>query len=266
MRSSYSLRVAAVVCAIPFALTTLAAQSRSPLADYPGFGHDRRSDNGRLARQTVARERTIRDCMQRAGFEYFQNPPVMNPQAQSRSEARGKLTKNQDYAAGLPVDRRREYNMALYGVPDPDDARNLWDPRSGTGGGCWGEAMRAYPSVYQARSELAVPLAAMRKSIAADSRVQQARTEWAQCMQAKGLQYQSPEALLATRDHDALAKAPDAGKKHEQAIAAAKECRTSSGLEGTETTVRNEKEGEFVRAHKAVLDRHKERQQKQTLP
>jgi hypothetical protein len=49
-----------------------------------------------------------------------------------------------------PAERTRYY-LALYAVPDPNDEANLWNPRSPTGGGCWGEAIREVPSVYFAQ-------------------------------------------------------------------------------------------------------------------
>lgn len=78
--------------------------------------------------------------------------------------------------------------------------------------------------------------------------------------------YLSPSSHGSGAGARAASNAAGDVAKHEQALGAAKECRSSSGLDETEATVRNEKEGEFVRANRPILDRHKERQQRQSLP
>jgi hypothetical protein len=47
---------------------------------------------------------------------------------------------------------------------------------------------------------------------------------------------------------------------------AARECDASAGVDSAIDSVRIEKETEFVSAHRAVVDRHRERQRNQVLP
>ncbi|MFN2564462.1 MAG: hypothetical protein ABR499_05555 [Gemmatimonadaceae bacterium] len=247
--------------------------AQSPLAEYPGFGHDHQADTARFQRQEAAREQAIARCMQRSGFEYTSMPAVVNPRIPRAREA---LPTRQHpkarYVASLGPAERTRYNLTLYGVPDPNDEENLWDPRSPTGGGCWGEAMREIASVYAANSELMAPYLAMVRSVAQDARVQAAERRWAECMRARGYQYASPLALHSEVDRAAVQGPPpgrtmaEVQQRNQEARAAARECNSSAGLDSTMKSVRAEKEGEFVRDHKDVLDRHRERQRSQILP
>ena len=175
---------------------------------------------------------------------------------------------NLRYVGGLTPERRTAYNMALYGVPDPNDQQNLWDPRSATGGGCWGDAMRAVPSVFAARGQLSAQYSEMRRAVVADPRVQAARARWAECMAGRGhTGHGSPEDLLSAADRAAVGGAPPAQvQAHAQALTAARECRTTADLDGVTAAVRVEREAAFVNAHRAVLEQHRERQRNQVLP
>jgi hypothetical protein len=172
----------------------------------------------------------------------------------------------------LSSTERTRYHLALYGVPDPNDEANLWDPRSPTGGGCLGEAMREVPSVYAAKSQLMEPYRVMVRSVAEDARVHAAEQRWAACMRQGGYEYASPLALHAEVDRAAIHGTPaglsvaDVQRRNQEARQVARECNSSSGLDSTLATVRTEKEAEFVRAHKDVLERHLERQRSQRLP
>jgi hypothetical protein len=265
---TFALALLALATPVPAQRQPAPARS-SPLAAYPGFGHDHDADEARFRRQELARERAIARCMQRAGFEYTPMPAIVNPTVGEALSAREHP--NARYVASLrPVDRTR-YNLALYGVPDPNDEGNLWDPRSPTGGGCWGEAMRAIPSVYAARSELARPYQAMLRTVQQDARVRAAERRWAECMRGHGYQYASPLALYGEVDRAAIGgragrSMVELQQRNQEARAPARECSSSTGLDSTIRSVRTEKEGEFVREHRDVLDRHRERQRTQVLP
>jgi hypothetical protein len=200
-------------------------------------------------------------------------PAVVNP---SLPRARSSISRpqhpNARYVASLDSAQRRRYYMALYGVPDPNDEQGLWDPRSPTGGGCWGEAIRQVPSVYAALSQLRQQHRAMLRSVAQDARVHAAEQRWAECMRARGHDYASPLALHSETDRAAVRGPPpgrtmaDVMKRNEEARAPARECNSSAGLDSAMQAVRIEKEAEFVRAHKDVLNRHRDRQHRQVLP
>jgi hypothetical protein len=230
------------------------AHGESPLAAYPGFGQERDPDAARYRRQEIALQRYIAHCMQQAGFQYTPAPSVVNAPAPPQGS-------NERYAASLSPERRTRYNLTLYGVPDPNDEGNLWDPRSQTGGGCWGEAMRANPSVFAALSELRAQFDAMRRSIAQDPRVRAAERRWSECMRSRGFSYARPQSMPAQQDSAAIrgVVTPELERRYRQALAIAPECVTAVGLDSVKAMVRVDKEAEFVRAHKAVLDRHLER-------
>jgi hypothetical protein len=230
-------------------------QSASPLAAYPGFGRERDPDRARYRRQEIAKERYIAHCMQQAGFQYTPVPSVVNPPAPSPPEG-----PNERYVASLSAERRTRYNLTLYGVPDPNDEENLWDPRSDTGGGCWGEAMRAIRSVYAAKGELMSRFHAMERSIARDARVQATERRWSECMRSRGFSYAAPRGIPAREDSAAARRAltPELERQTRQAQEAAPACAAAVGLDSIKAVVRVEKETEFVRTHKALLDRHVE--------
>ncbi len=238
----------------------------SPLAAYPGFGHNALADEAQYQREHSSREQSIARCMETAGLRYTPAADVQSPQhhesGQSRAAA-APVDVNERYARSLSVPERTRYYVALYGVPDPNDERAgaLWDPRSSTGGGCWGEALRAIPGVYAARSALAADYVALRRSIRDDPRVIAAEQRWGECMRARSFAYSSPRALLASRDTAAVMKTlrPEMQQIYESAVAASPACVTGSGLDSAIGTVRSEKEAAFVLEHKAVLDQHLQR-------
>src|SRR5688572_27186834 len=118
----------------------------SPLAQYPGFGHNNAADEARYRREQSARQRHIAECMRAQGFTYTPVVEQTNPSRPARERQPAALppTANRQFAESLPADRRLAYNRALYGVDDPNDPSGLWDPESQTGGGCWGDALRTY--------------------------------------------------------------------------------------------------------------------------
>lgn len=128
--------------------------------------------------------------------------------------------------------------------------------------------MRAVPSVYRARSQLMEQYNALLLSIGRDARVQAARQREAECMRGRGLgNYASLEAVLSAMDRAAVERAPrEQVDAHRQALAASRACRVSAGIDNILAEVRGEKEAEFTRANKTVLDEHRERQRSQTLP
>jgi hypothetical protein len=230
------------------------AHRNSPLAAYPGFGHDHDGDEARYRRQAIALQRYIAHCMQQAGFQYTPASSVVNAPAPRQGP-------NERYTASLSPERRTRYNLTLYGVPDPNDEGNLWDPRNRTGGGCWGEAMRAIPSVFAAKSELMAQYEAMQRSIAQDPRVRAGEQRWSQCMRSLGFSYATPHSIPARRDSAAVrgVLTPELERQYRQAAEMPPACVMAVGLDIIKAMVRVDKEAEFVRAHKHVLDRHLER-------
>lgn len=250
--------------------------AQSPLAAYPGFGHDPEADESRFDREEMARERLIAQCMQQAGFQYTPTPSIRVEETTNIREAlaAARNDPNERYVASLTPERRTQYYLALYGVPDPftQEAQGLHDPERPEGGGCVGEALQAIPGVFAAKRVLQDQLDAMRRAVAQDSRVRAAEQRWSECMAARGYQYASPRELHAALDQ-AAAQALARGEKdisalerqHQEAVAAGRECAQQVQLGQTVAQVRAEHEAAFVRAHRAVLDRHLERIRNQSL-
>lgn len=242
---------------------------RSPLAAYPGFGHDPEADEARFEREELARERRIAACMEQQGFPYTPAPAV-RVLAPTDGEAPPETTPdpNRRFVETLDADRRRAYYLALYGIADPfsEAAEDLHDPRAGSGGGCSGEALRAIPGVYAAHSRLSEELAALRRAILGDERVRSAEQSWAACLAERGLDgYETPRDLRAHLDRtrgSARPPGPDAARKvaqeHRRTLEAGRACDARVGLTRTRDQVRMEREAAFVERHREVLDRHLE--------
>jgi hypothetical protein len=236
----------------------LPAAGQSPLAAYPGFGHNAAADEARFEQEERTREQRVAQCMRAAGFQYTPAPSESVANLRSAAEAMAaSRDPNERHVATLTPEQRREYFMALYGVPDPysDNAAELHDPASPTGGGCKGEAFRAVPGVYAAAAAVTEEYVALRRAVVEDPRVKAAEERWAQCMGERGHDFTSPSQM-----HQDLAVA--ARTDREQARArirevdpVARECGRSAGLDSTVAAVRIERETAFVAQHRATLDR-----------
>lgn len=235
----------------------------SPLAAYPGFGHNPVADEARYRQEQAARERRIATCMRDKGLAYVPEAPLQRTQAQAPARGRASarpVDQNERHAASLGPPQRAAYYMALYGVPDPnDDTANLWKPGSPTGGGCWGDALRAIPGVYSARSALAGEFADMRRSIVDHPAVKTAEQSWQTCMRAQGHDYESPRAFY--QGLDPLTGPPAAAEAGAmtKARTVAVECRTKSGLDAAAGQARGAREAAFVATHGSRLEAFKKR-------
>lgn len=254
----------------------LPGESASPLAAYPGFGHDWRADEARFDREAMARELLVSDCMEKAGFDYWPQPPVtvevktLPPRALARIEE----NPNDAYVAGLDPERRTAYHLAFYGVVDPNDPRAvaLHDPASPTGGGCQAAALREIPGVFAAKSALTEELLALEREVRADERVVAAERAWAGCMASAGYDYASTRSLDAALD-EAVAQGLGQGlqmaeivRDQQSAVQKARTCGAAVGLEATARAVRVEAETAFVAAHRELLEAHRARLAAQRLP
>ena len=236
----------------------LPARAQSPLAAYPGFGHNAAADEARYEQEERQREQMIAQCMRAAGHQYTPSPSVDASTLRSAAEARAAAEgPNLRHAQTLAPEQRQAYFMALYGVPDPytEDASKLHDPASPTGGGCVGEALRALPGVYAAAAALTEEYVAMRRSVLEDARVTAAEGRWAECMRGRGQNFTSPRQMHRELATAARANREQARARIREVDPVARQCGQNSGLDSTIAQVRVEKETAFVAQHKATLDR-----------
>jgi hypothetical protein len=236
----------------------------SPLAAYPGFGHNKDADEAQYLREDLQRQQMIARCMTAAGHPYVPVAPARNPQKAANLASRDPPPRdpNDVHAMSLPLQGREAYYLALYGVRNPNAREGpLWDPRSATGGGCWGDALRAIRGVYAAASELVEPYIAMRRSVLRDARVTAAAQRWSECMRGRGFAYTSPQHLAAAADSAAIARPRDADtqQRFHQAIEPGRLCAGESGLNEAIAQSRADREAAFVATYKTQLDRHLER-------
>jgi hypothetical protein len=272
--SVLALAVLAVVALGLVSAGSLPAQAApagpaSPLAAYPGFGHDPRADEARYEKEAQAREELIAACMAEAGFTYHPEPPsvVVGEMLPPPSLLRAVVRPNDRVVAGLSDAQKLRYNRALYGVDDPNDPRAeaQHDPSSPVGGGCLAAAHRAVPGVFAAKSALTEELLEMERQVRNDYRVEQAELRWAQCMSGLGYSYDSPRSLNAALD-EKLALSHVTGetmeeivRDQEQAVGVAQVCGERIRFAETVAAVRLEAETAFVEEHEALLEEHRAR-------
>ncbi|HEX6374336.1 MAG TPA: hypothetical protein VFZ91_01300 [Allosphingosinicella sp.] len=234
--------------------------AQSPLAAYPGFGHNAGEDRRAFAAEEARRQQIIAQCMRDAGFQYVselsQSVSASDAARMRRRSQAAPESPNERYRAGLTVEKRTEYNMALYGVPDPNDPNNLWNPSSPTGGGCWGQAIRAFDGIYAASNALRNEYWDMRQAIGKDRRVVEATAKWSSCMSGKGFNLASLQELASAQANMGMIRdkptlSPD---QVEAATAASGECLGSAGYEAAVRTATIEAETAFVERHKSVLE------------
>lgn len=241
--------LAAALAATPAAVSAQTAPA-SPLAAFPGFGHNPTADEARYKREQSARERLIATCMKGQGLSYTPAPPREATQGSRGNAGRSNaapVDPNERHAASLSPEARARYYTALYGVPDPNDqSAQLWKPGTPTGGGCLGDAMRALPGVYAARSALAEQFSDLRQSVLSDPAVTAAEGRWATCMKGKGFTFASPRAMFQSPNEP-----PAAAQTADPA------CRTESGLKAAVEQAKVSREAAFVTAHRDRLESHK---------
>jgi len=285
MKSTARCSVAALALAVLLLPAVVAGAAQpvdrmappSPLAAYPGFGHAAAADEARFEAEELARERLVAACMAAEGFDYQPTPSVSLDGFDSPEAAVAflKSDPNEEYLRGLDAAERQRYDLALYGVANPDSPRaeDLHDPESLVGGGCLAAAHRQIPGVFAARNELREELRAMERAFLADPRVSAAEATWSACMSAEGFDHESPRALRASLDRtlDRLRaeSAPEpafeaAMAAHRTAEATGQRCAASTGFAPKVRSVRVEYERRLVERHRPLLDRHAERQARNT--
>jgi hypothetical protein len=241
----------------------LAADSTSPLAAYPGFGHDPERDAALFEKEEMARERQIAACMAAEGFSYWPQPSLELDGSMDPGKALALLEDhpNARYVSRLSPEGLRAYNLALYGVPDPNNpsADALHDPASPVGGGCSAEALRTVPSVYGAFNELREELDALEHAVAENPRVLAAQDLWAGCMAGRGWAVETPADLFAAVDEQAAfgAVSMDLEAELGRAQAVSADCALQTGFGATLAAVRAEQEARLVRTHRRLLNQHR---------
>jgi hypothetical protein len=243
------------------------AHSQStPLARYPGFGHNPAADEARHLQDERERASLIAECMRAKGFTYHATVPLAGDALASGTPPQDP---NEAYFVTLPQDRQREYNVALYGTPDPDSEEDSEDSTGAAPGvaGCRGQALQRVPGVFEARSALAEEFVSMRRRILEDPRLRPTLQRWSTCMWQRGEHHPSPEAMMRAADDIALAKARGNvsmqayEREWERAEPVAETCFGRADVERAITAVRSDYEQSFVQAHKELLDAFLNRQQ-----
>jgi len=235
---------------------------RSALAAYPGFGHNAESDMRAFASDNAKRQQMIAQCMRAAGYEYYPEIGIIVRTAAAPIQERRRRpaqSRNDTYRKGLPADKLQQYNMALFGVPDPHSETQLWDPSSPTGGGCWGEALRSVRGVFDASRALTREYVEMRRSVVEDPRVRAAEAKWASCMAGKGHDFEKVSDVRAAvfNRGEVPGKQQVPVERLDELAAASDACLAEANFADAENAARMDAENAFVRAHKATLDRLK---------
>lgn len=234
----------------------------SDLAQYPGFGHNPDADIRAHAADEAKRQQSILQCMKAAGFDYHPEvSAVGRADAPAATRSKRPPSKNATYAASLTGDRLTQYNMTLYGIPDPNSETNLWDPSSPTGGGCWGEALRATSGVFAASTALASDYVAMRREANEDPEVKTAEAQWSSCMREAGHNFESIGEFNGVVSNNGEARGRE--KVSPEALGPMKtqsdQCLETAKFVDVQRGARTRAENRFVVRHKATLNAKRHR-------
>lgn len=273
MRTTLLLLLTALLAA-PMVSAAESPQDASPLAAYPGFGHDPKADDDQFAREERAREELVVRCMEREGFIYHSTtsvalddyPTASDAMAAMRDDPNGRVYRR------LAAEDQPRYLMALHGTETPfsELASDHPDPADDSAGGCRGEALRALPGVFAAKASLQEALDEMRRAVQGDPKLKAAEARWARCMQKRGHDLDdSPRALELRQDAElatlvGLTKATmpkkeviqALGRTHHAERQLTMQCALKVDLPGAAAKVRTAHEALFVLQHRETLDRH----------
>jgi hypothetical protein len=235
----------------------------SPLAAYPGFGHNWQEDEAQFEGEEHKREQFLVQCMKEEGFEYLEAPSVSLDDV-SLEEFVNYEDPNEVYVASLtPADRER-YFVALTGVPNPE-SENLADQpdlKTYVGDtGCLGEARAAIPGVFAARSALMDEYEEMKRAVLSDAGIVAAFAQWAECMDQRGYPgLSSPSDIYRSVDDAALEGTAESSQAllagAQQELATSQSCDSEVGLSKTLLDVTYRYEENFVKTYSHVLDAH----------
>jgi len=231
----------------------------SPLAAYPGFGHDSAGDEARFSHEALNRESLIAGCMNESGFRYVPSPPITVDGAVTKQQlwALVEQDANRQYAKSLSPERATAYSLALAGVPDAND------PGLDRIGGCIDAAHRAIPGVFAAYGALLLPFEQLQAEIASDTRVVAGEERWAACMRDAGLAFRTPRDARASLDERrnqarSQTELTRLRTEHARALDRSAACEESTGLQAAISSARVEHESAFVNRYREVLERYRD--------
>lgn len=259
MRNTRSFVVATIAAALVGVGLVAGAAPPSPLAAYPGFGHDPEADETRFSREEAQREDLVASCMRALGFAYTPAPSVLV--GADQDGAPDITDPNAAYVAGLTEPRRIAYHLALFAVADP----YAEEQPVAADGGCAERAFEAVPGVYAARNALAEPLERMEQAIAADPGVARATAGWSRCMREAGFELSSVAEMHAAADEAmaALLEADEVSPERLAELTARHEAIREADdgcddeLAAAMRAARIAHERAFVAAHRDTLEDHR---------
>lgn len=230
------------------------------LQDYPGFRSDSNADENQFQDEENSRETMIAECMLVQGFLYEPAPSVVveiSAESDFQEVANQFVDPNANYINSLSPFEREAYFLALVGVADPDVLEASSLPDFSVGGGCTGEALREIPGVYAAKNQLRDAIDAMQASADTDPALLEANRQWSQCMQTRGFDFSSPEAVPAMLDDYLLDSAGDVDKSDEyyqQVVSTSQQCEQL--IAPILNDIRNKYEQKFVEDNQEILNQY----------
>ncbi len=235
----------------------------SPLAAYPGFGHNWQEDEAQFEAEELKREQYLVQCMNEEGFDYLEAPSVSLDDV-SLEEFVNYVDPNEEYIASLSLADRERYFVALTGVPNPDSESLADQPDLKTfvgDTGCIGEARAAIPGVFAGRSALIDEYEEMKRAVLSDPEATAAFARWAECMDNRGYPgLNSPSDIYRSVDEAALEGTAESSQAlfegAQQALSESQSCDSEFGLSKTLLDVTYRYEETFVKAYSDVLDAH----------
>ena len=260
--------LAVLVATTAASVAAFQSSDDTPLAAYPGFGHDPVADEEQFVEDEMKREKVIAECMDEAGFIYEPALSVLVDDSMTEAELLAAMKDPNDlYLSSLSPGETEAYNLALYGVVDPnaessDDLPDFEavDERSG----CVGIAHGKIPGVFSTYNLLRDEFRAMRGAIESDPAVVAAEKDWAACMEGHKYDFDAPSDIRRSLDERALAisqeRALTPGDLEAleddvlRASAIARQCGAETGFEDVIRDVTAVYEAKFVETYKDILE------------
>jgi len=240
-------------------------ETKSLLAQYPGFGHDMDNDEKRYSEEEAQRESMISDCMARSGFVYVPAPSIEVRAEDLDSEKNfekmldeAQNDPNEKYVGTLSADMKKSYYMTLYGTEDPNSEESTDHDYALENDSCTAQAHQKIPGVYSKRIKLSEAYDELERKLEEHELVKMATEQWSDCMSKKGHYYNTP-AELAERSDSVIGQMIEQGAEQqivEQAIETqekylrmSKTCDQKAELTKTRKKVKADLEDQFVQAH-----------------
>ncbi len=232
--------------------------TESPLAQYLGFGYNADEEDAQYALEEGLRQDFIKECMNEAGFKYWQRSADMDS---LEGEGQGRLDSNQEYRRSLSADAAKAYSLALSGRSVSDgmtedemkeldtngDGRIDFEERSGLG--CLGQAANQVPGVFRVVGLLREELRDLNAEIVSSPEAESADLAYTRCMNAAGVEGDNVDDVRSNLVDMVLIEEDESADLSETT-------KCDEALDAAIHPIRVEAEARFFLENRSVIEQH----------